>query len=175
MLTKMKTMQTDEESSKSLPEKALKSQRKFALGAIMALWVSLILAFIIIGLPKTKDELTMQNPKIDSTPAQNNQSIPEKSNLVNSQKDSNLIALPKTTETKSTDLVFYSKKAFLKYFGNEYSEADLNKSLAVAKIENKQQNEEKEKKVFLKVVRKKTVAEKKEFSSDFEIKAVPNK
>lgn len=167
----MKTMETNEEA-KPLQEKGTTSQRKFAMGAIVALWLSLILAFVIIGLPKTKDEQAAQKTKLDSLPASASEPIAI-TDIV--QKDSGKFLQPTANEKGSKDLVFYSKKEFLKYFINEYSEADLNKSLAVAKFENKTPAEEKEKKVILKVVQKKPVAEKKEFSNDFEIKAVPNK
>ncbi len=169
----MKTMETNEEA-KLLPEKGTQSQRKFAIGAIVALWLSLILAFVIIGLPKTKDEQAAQRAKLDSVQASVNESIVTTDNK-NVQKDSGKHLQPTANEKGSQDLVFYSKKEFLKYFINEYSEADLKKSLAFAKVENKTPAEEKEKKVILKVIQKKPVAEKKEFSSDFEIKAVPNK
>ncbi len=169
----MKTMETNEEA-KPLPEKGAKAQRKFAMGAIAALWLSLILAFVIIGLPKTKDEQAAQRAKLDSLPATANELNATTDNK-NVQKDTGKLLQPTANENGSKDLVFYSKKEFLKYFINEYSEADLNKSLAFAKVENKSAAEEKEKKVILKVVQKKSVAEKKEFSSDFEIKAVPNK
>jgi hypothetical protein len=166
-------MQTVEEV-KSLPEKESKSQRKFAIGAIVMLWISLIVAFIVIGLPKTKNEFAKQNAQKDSVHSSPSQMI-STTDKMNVEKDTSPAVQLNTSKSGSTDLVFYSKKAFLKYFINEYTEADLNKSLAIAKIDNKNPNIEKEKKVVLKVVRKKSIADKKEFSSDFEIKAVPNK
>lgn len=165
------------EEIKPQPEKETSSQRKFAIGAIIALWVSLILAFVIIGLPKTKvNESAKQKAVVDPTSSitHNQTQISQDSNTHLQKENTNLVQLNSKSNAPN-DLVFYSKKAFLKYFINEYSEADLNKSLAVAKYNNKEQSETKEKKLILKVVRKKPIADKKEFSNDFEIKAVPNK